>query len=261
MKLPGLMHNSSVIPILVLIIALHILTSPSITIQNSMVQETLPAETNHSSDPEGFFSFNSIEGLDIFSGKSAMDWNEEAFDLKSFISPLINHRPEEVVGIYAHGSFALPVTQQPEGNANFVSSAPEAITQYHLAHQYGSIGLLAHNYLSGSHFYRLERNQEITVVFGDGRMRNYRIKQLRSYQAVQPRNLYSKFIDLSSSTREEYSSSDLFDQIYGSNHRLVLQTCIKVGDQMSWGRFFVIADPVETYQQRPRNAIPLNFHR
>ena len=58
-------------------------------------------------------------------------------------------------GVYVAGVLALPVVQQPISNAAFVSSNDNEITQFGMVSQYGNVGLLAHNTLSGKSFSQL----------------------------------------------------------------------------------------------------------
>ncbi len=108
---------------------------------------------------------------------------------------------------------------------------------------FNSEGLLAHNYLAGQHFYRLQKGQEVDLVFGDGSIKRYTISDILSFQALSPEDVYSNFIPLQGE-RTRMTSTDLFYQTYGLGDNLVLQTCIQVGNEPSWGRLFVIAYPV-----------------
>jgi phage tail protein X len=40
------------------------------------------------------------------------------------------------------------------------------------------------------------------------------------------------------------TATDLFNHVYATGDRLVLQTCIANHGQASWGRLFIIAQPV-----------------
>ncbi|HET8685819.1 MAG TPA: hypothetical protein VFM18_04050, partial [Methanosarcina sp.] len=57
----------------------------------------------------------------------------------------------------------FPVVQQPQGEPNYVSTNSGELTLFASASQYGNIGLLAHNYLSGKAFSHLSIGQEIRL--------------------------------------------------------------------------------------------------
>ena len=162
--------------------------------------------------------------------------------LNDFTQNLQNGDSTTLVGVYVTGQMALPVVQQPTSNPAYVSTTPEVVTQFGSAAKYNSQGLLAHNYLAGKHFYSLQKGQEVILVFGDGSIRRYKIDEILSYQALSPEDVYSHFVPLQGQ-RNQMTSTDLFYQTYGKGDNLVLQTCIQVGSEPSWGRLFVIAHP------------------
>ena len=147
-----------------------------------------------------------------------------------------------IVGIYAPGNFALPVVQQPSSNPGFVSAEAEVLTQFGLASEYGTLGFLAHNTLSGVNFFDLKVGETIVLVLGDGILRTFIISEQLSYQALSPSSPYSNFRDLND-TSIEITSTDLFNQIYAEKGKLVFQTCIASNGVENWGRYFVIAVP------------------
>lgn len=177
-------------------------------------------------------------------------------EIQGFVSSLINNQPNLVVGAYVSGLFALPVLQQPSGDTEFVSSQDFTLTEYAAARDYGSIGILAHNYLSGKDFFKITPNQEITLIYGDGRLAYFRVMGIESFQALSPTNAFSDFIDLSDPTRTVVPYSTVFNSMYGSPNRVVLQTCIEANGDPSWGRIFIIAEPV--LASAPPNSISLN---
>jgi hypothetical protein len=147
----------------------------------------------------------------------------------------------QIVGLYT-ASFAYPVLQQPKGSPAFVSTEPDKVTQFALASQYGSTGILAHNHLAGAAFSELSTGETITLVYGDGHVQNYKVKAIERFQALTPTSPTSNFLSLDQ-TPVRYTASGLFDQIYNIPQRLVLQTCIKSNGNPSWGRLFIIAEP------------------
>lgn len=162
--------------------------------------------------------------------------------LFEFSSSLITGEKNVVTGVYADEMLAYPVVQQPTGSAAFVSTQDSVVTQFALAAQYGTVGILAHNYLAGSAFFDLSDGQDIYVVYGDGETAHYIISEVRQFQALAPYSPYSEFIDLETNAR--YTSSSLFYEVYSRSDTLVLQTCIAADGIDSWGRLFVIAELV-----------------
>lgn len=164
--------------------------------------------------------------------------------LNDFAATLKNGQAGQVVGVYVRDVFSLKVAPQPSNNPAYVTSEPGYATQFSLASQYGSTGLLAHNYLSGSHFSSLAIGQEVDIIYGDGSIRRYSISVIRHFQALNPLSTASNFVDLDNSGSNQLSNSDLFHQIYNQGDRVVFQTCITANGDTSWGRLFVIAIPI-----------------
>jgi hypothetical protein len=171
-------------------------------------------------------------------------------ELTGFSRSLINGNSFQVVGIYTPGLFSLPVIQQPVGESAFVSTEDNSVTQFALTDQYHSIGLLAHNYLSGSLFFDLKVGETIFVVYGDGHTSSYRISAVEKYQALDSTNPYSDFVNLDDPSRQVVSSSDLFEHVYTSPDRLIFQTCIDQDGDPSWGRLFVTANKLDSFQAK-----------
>ncbi|MCX8024050.1 MAG: hypothetical protein N3A60_02480 [Thermanaerothrix sp.] len=162
----------------------------------------------------------------------------------------LNGQADQPIGLYADGVMAYPIVQQPASNPGFVSTQPDTLTHFALAQRYGSLGLLAHNNLAGHAFFNLQPEQTLWVIFGDGSIKRYRIAAIERYQALQPRSPYSSFINLDDPERKVLSASELFLRIYDNPGALVLQTCIAQGDELSWGRLFVIAFPEDSSPRR-----------
>ena len=148
---------------------------------------------------------------------------------------------ESISGIYMGNDRFLRVIEQPQGKPDYVSSISGVATHFQLASRYGNIGLLAHNYLGGRYFLELKPGDFVFVMDGHKRSQCYRIAISYQYQALDPRNPHSRFIDLQ--TRQIVSASDVFKRIYTGSHHLVLQTCIQKGFIKEWGRLFIIAEP------------------
>ena len=144
----------------------------------------------------------------------------------------------------------LQIIQQPAGNTNFVSSYQNYVTEFQAAAYFGTIGLLAHNYLAGQYFLRLSPGQVIELVYDNGEIESFIVTQIQQYQAISPNSPTSDFIDTASG--EYFTARQLFRKMYkNQTGHLVLQTCIAVGENPTWGRIFIIAEPVT---QSPGNT-------
>jgi hypothetical protein len=70
------------------------------------------------------------------------------------------------------------------------------------------------------------------------------VTEIQQYQALVPDSSSSDFIDLT--TREYLNASQLFKKVYGNQSgNLILQTCIEAEQNPTWGRVFIIAEPVD----------------
>ena len=144
-------------------------------------------------------------------------------------------------GVYVSNVMALPIVQQPYGNAGYVSSNDGEATQFRMASQFGNIGLLAHNHLSGRDFSQLTIGQEIRLIYGDGHIETFVVTEVLSYQALQPTSPYSSFRNLNKD--ETLSAESMFKRVYFGDRHVTFQTCIEQDGELSWGRLFVIAVP------------------
>ena len=158
-----------------------------------------------------------------------------------FVKPIKNGNVNDLFGVYVPNVLALPVVQQPTGNAGYVSRNEDQATQFAMASQYGNIGLLAHNYLSGRFFSNLVVGQEVRLVYGDGKVEYFVITEVLRYQALDPNSQWSSFRNLDHD--EVLSAEQMFERAYAGNHHLTFQTCIAANGNSSWGRLFVIAIP------------------
>lgn len=161
----------------------------------------------------------------------------------AFSKTVRNDQPGTLRGVYVPEVLALPVVQQPAGNAGYVSSTDGEVTQFDLASQFGNVGLLAHNYLSGDLFTQLAVGQEVRLVYGDGSVEYFVITQVLQYQALQPNSPYSAFRALSSD--EQLTAEQVFQKVYAGERHVTFQTCITRFGNASWGRLFVMAVPVD----------------
>lgn len=149
-------------------------------------------------------------------------------------------------GVYVDNVLALPIIQQPVNNPGYVSAADGEITQFGMASQYGNVGLLAHNHLSGRLFSELAVGQEVRLVYGDGRTEIFVITEVLHYQALQPTSPYSSFRNLDK-TEETLSAEQMFKRAYFGDRHVTFQTCIKAYGEASWGRLFVVATPKKQF--------------
>jgi hypothetical protein len=159
-----------------------------------------------------------------------------------FVNSIIDGKTSAIRGIYTENEFAFPVVQQPSGNPGFVSTTKNVVTEFGMARGYGVTGIIAHNYLAGSNFFNLKVGEIVQVVYGNGKTQSYSITSIKSYQALSPNSANSAFVDLA--TSEKISAAQLFKRVYTGSHHLTLQTCIQKGSEDSWGRLFIIAEPV-----------------
>lgn len=182
-------------------------------------------------------------GVQALSGDSS---NGNLPLLNVFVSQVKNGQPDQVRGVYIPEILAAPVVQQPAGNNEFVSPRQNILTQFDLASKFGSTGLLAHNNLAGASFSQLETDQKIYLIYGDGQVSVFVVTKILRYRALEPNSTSSKFIDLN--TNDSLKASEVFSKVYNRQGQVIFQTCISAGDELSWGRLFVIAEP---YSPKP----------
>jgi hypothetical protein len=174
-------------------------------------------------------------------------------DLSLFTNSINNSDPDQLVGIYSTNALSYPVLQQPNGQASFVSSQDNVVTQFSTATQFNSIGIIAHNTLAGKQFFVLNQGQIITLVYGDGTLETYKVVEIREYQALSPTSPYSSFINLTDPGKT-ITYKELFFETYGLGNFLILQTCIAKWNTDSWGRLFIFAEKINT----PKNEFRRN---
>ena len=162
--------------------------------------------------------------------------------INDFISTVADGETGVIRGVYSENKFALKIIQQPSGQEGFVSTIEGVVTQFTMPSKYGITGLLAHNYLSGRHFFGLGMGDIVQVIYGDGNIKEYQIADIQRYQALQPDSPYSQFLNINNG--EKISATQLFKRVYTGNHHLTLQTCIQEGSEDTWGRLFLIANPI-----------------
>jgi hypothetical protein len=162
--------------------------------------------------------------------------------LQDFAEAVKDGHADKIKGLYAADVFSLRVIQQPSGKPGYVSPIEGVATQFGMATNNNVTGMLAHNFASGRLFFDLAAGNTINVVYGDGSIKEYQVSTIKRFQALSPKSASSDFVDLD--TNEKLSASGLFSKMYTGKHHLILQTCIQEGDEDSWGRLFIIAEPV-----------------
>lgn len=164
--------------------------------------------------------------------------------LGEFSQGLVDQGGSGVAGVYVPGVLALRVLAQPSGNPGYVTSTPDAVSQFGMAESYGTVGLLAHNHLTGAQFFSLEPGQTVIVLHADGGRDHFRVETVHSYQALSPTSAVSDFLELGDDGRR-ISALQLFNKMYAAGDQLVFQTCIERAGNPYWGRLFVVATPIE----------------
>jgi hypothetical protein len=149
---------------------------------------------------------------------------------------------QDYLEIYAKGKFNLEIVEQGNKGGSYVSSNPDVLTFFSLSKKFGSIGLVAHNFLSGEEFYELEEGDIIHIKNGSSEIHAFRVSESLSYQAIEPKSVRSDFVDLE--TGEFLNTKELFMRTYGRSGKLILQTCIERDGNYEWGRYFIIAESI-----------------
>ncbi|HXD09656.1 MAG TPA: hypothetical protein VN653_06305 [Anaerolineales bacterium] len=161
--------------------------------------------------------------------------------LAEFSKKVQNGQADVLRGVYVANVLALPIIQQPSADAGYVSTNEGEATQFQMASQYGNVGLLAHNHLAGKSFSALAVGQEINLIYGDGHIEHFVVKEILKYQALKPTSPYSSFRNLDKD--EVLSARQMFKRVYLGDRHVTFQTCLSVDGNQSWGRLFVIATP------------------
>lgn len=161
--------------------------------------------------------------------------------LETFARQLQNGQADELRGIYIPELLAAPVVQQPVGRNEFVSPRQGIVTQFGLASQFGSTGLLAHNYLAGENFALLEEGRKFYLIYGDGRTATFVVTEIQYYQALEPTSPLSNFLDLGNGAL--LTTPEVFSKVYDRPGQVIFQTCISAEGDPAWGRLFAIAEP------------------
>jgi hypothetical protein len=162
--------------------------------------------------------------------------------LTDFVADLKDGKTD-LRGVYVPDVMAFRVVQQPKDQNGYVSTLQGVVTQFRIASDYGTIGLLAHNFAAGTEFSKVTVGSTVSAVYGDGTIKVFKVTKIAQFQALQPNSTNSNFLDLA--TNEKLTAGMLFKEMYGGKAHLTLQTCIAKDKEGSWGRLFIIAEPVQ----------------
>lgn len=162
---------------------------------------------------------------------------------QAFINSVSNGKKEALVGLWLPAFIGLTIKDQPTDQPGYVSSDPGVATRFALAEDYGSLGLLAHAQIAGRHFLTLQTGQVLTLIHGDGSEEEFRIEEIKNFQALNPKDPRTDFKSIEPESKP-YTQEELFYLIYAHPDRLVLQTCIISDDYNLWGRKFIIASKI-----------------
>lgn len=176
-------------------------------------------------------------------------------DFADFVEQVRNGEADVLRGVYVPDVLALPVSQQPAGDPNYVSMTNGEATQFSAAAQLGNIGLLAHNTLSGRWFSELVEGQQVRLVYGDGKVEYFIVSEVLRFQALEPRSAWSAF--RSEEGEEVLTAGQMFERVYSGERHVTFQTCIQAYGNINWGRLFVMAVPVGShgFRLRPRELV------
>jgi hypothetical protein len=161
--------------------------------------------------------------------------------LEEFTHQVSDGQGTLVRGLYVPKVMAIRIVPQPQGDPGFISAEDGTATLFQTAAFFGVTGLLAHNFLSGKEFFRLNLGQELNVVYGDGHILHFRVSQIDDFQRLSSNDLRSNFTELSSGL--EKTADQVFADFYQGSPHLTLQTCIERDDDWSWGVRFIKAYP------------------
>jgi hypothetical protein len=162
--------------------------------------------------------------------------------LDEFIHQVADGQAGVVRGLFVQNLFALRILQQPINDPGYVAREEGTVTQYFRAELSGTIGLLAHNYLSGQLFFDLTKGQDLVIVFGDGKAAKYQVSEINDFERLTRSDMNSNFLELS--TNQTSTATQVFERYYEKNHALTLQTCIARNGVADWGVRFIMANPV-----------------
>ena len=205
---------------------------------------------------EGFMLISALAAsvlcMSLSPGQAAAKNNPQRYlpALEEFIEQVENGDADTLRGAYIPGVLALPVVQQPAGNSNYVSTHSAALTQFRMADKAGNVGLLAHNYLAGKLFFKIELSNLIILVYGNRRTETFRVARIYTYAAL------SNGIYQETETQKILDIGGLFKIMYSGKRHVTLQTCIAKGGDPSWGRLFIVGKALSSEKAREIQPLP-----
>ena len=173
---------------------------------------------------------------------SEFDAQRELVRFDKFVETVRDGNADVVRGVYVPGHLASRVIQQPSGSSTYVSNRRGSVTQFRPAAKYGVTGLVAHNYLGGYNFYELKPGMVVHLVYGDGKIKEYQVKEIHRYRKLSPHSTSSNLIDLS--TGNKVTTLQVFNRFYRGGPRVTFQTCLEKDGNLYWGLLFVVAEPI-----------------
>lgn len=165
-------------------------------------------------------------------------------DFFVFLQDVFNGDGGSITGVYVEGVLRLRVVQQPSGDVTYVSDDFGTATEFRSPQEFGVVGLLAHNYLSGKDFLSIFPGLEIRLVYGDGTYKRFRVAGLADFERLTPYDVHSDFRDLQ--THQILTSNDMFTRFYSGENFLTLQTCLEKDGYFSWGVRMISAVPIDS---------------
>lgn len=192
--------------------------------------DDLPDLRSTSSDPEALARITDVLTPD------------DETSLSIFIEAVTTGNADNITGLYVPDYGGFYVIQQPSSLDGTVSPVEGVLTQFKRPASGGVVGLLAHNFASGKWFEKFEVGDVFFVISGDGGIKKYRLSEKVRYRAVNGKNTLTDFIDLSSGDLRNVDQ--VYERVYSGKPHLTLQTCIQQDDDLTWGRLFLLADPV-----------------
>ena len=138
----------------------------------------------------------------------------------------------------------IKIVPQPNGKYSWVSNDSNSFTEFSVPKKlYDTQYFLAHNTKAGSHLNEIKIGDVIKFResnAGLGEHTERKVKEIRKFKALQPTNLKTPLVDLS--TGKQYSVEDITKEMWTNNKQVVFQTCIEKEGDINWGRLFVIAE-------------------
>jgi hypothetical protein len=164
----------------------------------------------------------------------------QLLSLEDFTATVITGEADRITGLYVPEFGGFNVIQQSADNDGIASPVRGVLTQFLRPAANRVIGLLAHNNASGTWFEHFPTGIPLFVIYGDGSKEIYKLTAKERFQAINGDSSTTDFIDLSSG--EIRSANQVYQKMYSGKPHLTLQTCIQNGDDLNWGRLFLLAN-------------------